>query len=284
MLNNMSSEQPKARVLIVEDHPIVRRGMVELINIEPDLQVCGEADDAPEAIQLLGQTHPDLVVVDISLKRGNGIDLLKQIRARDPHIKLLVTSVYDESMYAERALRAGATGYVNKAEATTTLLNAIRQVLRGRIFLSTPMVNRMLQSPTNAEPADESPITSLSDRELQVFELISRGLTTREIAGKLLLSIKTIETHRDHIRMKLKLKNSTELIHHAVQWFLESNASLRSGKSEEELRTSAPASNVTTMAAMSAEEADESSLMGAERDENDMVESAPVFAPPKASL
>jgi DNA-binding NarL/FixJ family response regulator len=223
--SNNSNQQAAARILIVEDHPVVRRGLVELINAEPDLKVCGEADDAPAAVQLLGQVHPDLVVIDISLKRGNGIDLVKQIKARDNQIKLLVTSVHDESLYAERALRAGAMGYLNKSEPIPMILNAIRQVLRGRIFLSMPMVNRMLQSPV--QDSEESPISSLSDRELQVFELISRGLTTREIATKLLRSIKTIETHRDHIRMKLKLKNSTELIHHAVQWFLESNAALR---------------------------------------------------------
>ncbi len=229
--SNISSQQV-TRILLVEDHPVVRRGLAELINAEPDMRVVGEADDAPEAIQLLGQTHPDLVMVDISLKRGNGIDLLKQIRARDGHIKMLVTSVHDESLYAERALRAGAMGYVNKAEPVPNILNAIRQVMRGRIFLSMPMVNRMLQN-TPVEAVEESPIATLSDRELQVFELISRGLTTREIASKLLLSIKTIETHRDHIRMKLKLKNSTELIHHAVQWFLESNAALRMGNESE---------------------------------------------------
>lgn len=231
MNTSNNSDQQAARILIVEDHPVVRRGLVDLINAEPDLHVCGEADDAPAAIQLLGQTRPDLVIIDISLKRGNGIDLVKQIKARDGAIKLLVTSVHDESLYAERALRAGAMGYVNKSEPIQTILNAVRQVLRGRIFLSMPMVNRMLQSPA-PETTQESPIASLSDRELQVFELISRGLTTREIASKLLLSIKTIETHRDHIRMKLKLKNSTELIHHAVQWFLESNAALRMGLEE----------------------------------------------------
>lgn len=227
------SNHVAARILIVEDHPVVRRGLVDLINAEPDLQVVGEVDDAPEAIQLMGRTHPDLIIVDISLKRGNGIDLLKQIRARDNHVKLLVTSVHDEGLYAERALRAGAMGYVNKAEPIQHIINAIRQVMRGRIFLSMPMVNRMLQN-GRVEAPPESPIATLSDRELQVFELISRGLTTREIAGKLLLSIKTIETHRDHIRMKLKLKNSTELIHHAVQWFLESNAALKVGPHSEE--------------------------------------------------
>jgi DNA-binding NarL/FixJ family response regulator len=231
MNTSNNSNQQAARILIVEDHPVVRRGLVDLINGEPDLHVCGEADDAPAAIQLLGQARPDLVLIDISLKRGNGIDLVKQIKARDSQIKLLVTSVHDESLYAERALRAGAMGYVNKSEPIPTILNAVRQVLRGRIFLSMPMVNRMLQSPA-PETTQESPISSLSDRELQVFELISRGLTTREIASKLLLSIKTIETHRDHIRMKLKLKNSTELIHHAVQWFLESNAALRMSPEE----------------------------------------------------
>lgn len=277
--SNQSNLQA-ARILIVEDHPVVRRGLVELINAEPDLKVCGEADDAPAAVQLLGQTHPDLVMIDISLKRGNGIDLVKQIKARDSQVKLLVTSVHDESLYAERALRAGAMGYVNKSEPIPTILNAIRQVLRGRIFLSMPMVNRMLQSPT-PEAIEESPISSLSDRELQVFELISRGLTTREIASKLLLSIKTIETHRDHIRMKLKLKNSTELIHHAVQWFLESNAALRMTQDGESVVKREPVTEVVPGAAPVANVADTGKLNPAAAEQPALAR--PIYAVPEAS-
>ncbi len=214
--------QKTARILIVEDHPIVRRGLVEIINHEPDMQVCGEAEDVADALEQVESTHPDLAIIDISLRSGNGIELIKQVKARDNHVRMLVSSVYDESLYAERALRAGATGYINKDEAVTNIVSAIRQVLMGRIYLSWRMTNRVLQA-AGGQSLLESPMASLSDRELQVFELISQGLTTRQIAAKLMLSVKTIETHRDHIKMKLKLKNSTELTHRAVQWALENN-------------------------------------------------------------
>jgi DNA-binding NarL/FixJ family response regulator len=212
------------RILIVDDHPIVRQGLALLIANEPDLEVCGEAADAAEAIQLLTTARPDLIVVDISLHSGNGIELIKQIKARDEHARMLVSSMHDEALFAERALRAGAMGYVNKAEATEKVLEAIRQVLRGKIYLSPRMTERMLcRAVGSEENLESSPIDTLSDRELEVFELIGQGLTTRQIANKLHLSPKTVETYRENIKSKLNLTNATELTRHAVQWTLENH-------------------------------------------------------------
>jgi DNA-binding NarL/FixJ family response regulator len=210
-----------ARILIVDDHPIVRRGLAQLIAQEPDLDVCGEAADAPEAMQQVSATQPDLAVIDISLKSGNGIELVKQIKAVNDKVKMLVSSMHDESLYAERALRAGAKGFINKEEATTNIIEAIRQILRGKVYLSGRMTERVLQQVVNGDPVEQSPVDSLSDRELEVFELIGQGLTTRQIANKLHLSVKTIETHRDNIKSKLHLKNGTQLTHRAVRWAVE---------------------------------------------------------------
>jgi DNA-binding NarL/FixJ family response regulator len=215
------TESAKYRVLIVDDHPIVRRGLVELIGQEPDLEVCGEAADTSEALRQLAATQPHVVIVDISLKSGHGIDLIEQIKAKDEHVRMLVSSIYDESLYAERALRAGAMGYVNKQEATEKVVEAVRQVLRGEIYLSTRMSNRLLHSVVGGDRLEQNPIEGLSNRELEVFEMIGQGLTTKQIAGKLHLSPKTIETHREKIKMKLNLANSTELSHRAVQWVSE---------------------------------------------------------------
>jgi DNA-binding NarL/FixJ family response regulator len=214
----------KTRILIVDDHPIVRQGLTLLIANEPDLEVCGEAADSGEAVRQLTASRPDLIVVDISLHSGNGIELIKQIRSRDPNVKMLVSSMHDESLFAERALRAGAMGYINKAEATDKVVEAIRQVIRGKIYLSPRMTERMLCRAIGTEESlDHSPIDSLSDRELEVFELIGQGLTTRQIANKLHLSPKTVETYRENIKSKLNLANATELTRHAVQWTLENN-------------------------------------------------------------
>ena len=214
----------KTRILIVDDHPIVRQGLSLLIANEPDLEVCGEAADSGEAVRQLTATRPDLIVVDISLHSGNGIELIKQIRSRDPNVKMLVSSMHDESLFAERALRAGAMGYINKAEATDKVVEAIRQVVRGKIYLSPRMTERMLCRAIGTEESLEtSPIDNLSDRELEVFELIGQGLTTRQIANKLHLSPKTVETYRENIKSKLNLSNATELTRHAVQWTLENS-------------------------------------------------------------
>ncbi|MEX0704266.1 MAG: response regulator transcription factor [Planctomycetales bacterium] len=213
-----------SRVLIVDDHPIVREGYSKLIGHQPDLEVCGEAADATEAMRLVESTKPDLIVIDISLKEGNGIELCKDIRFQYPHVRMLVASAHDESLYAERVLRAGATGYVNKEEATDQLIEAIRLVIAGKIYLSAEMTERMLcRAVGSEEHAGESPVASLSDREIEVFEFIGHGLTTRQIADKLDLSPKTIESYRENIKAKLNLKNGAELTQHAVRWVLESH-------------------------------------------------------------
>lgn len=209
------------RVFLVDDHPIVRRGMTELMAEEPDLEVCGEAADAPEALQQVLALAPDLVIIDLSLHSGHGIELIERIRSHNESVKMLVASMHDESLFAERALRAGAMGYVNKQECGDKLLEAVRQVLRGEIYLSPYMANRILHAVANGEAVDHDPVKNLSNRELEVFELIGNGLATKQIAGRLHLSPKTVETHREKIKSKLNLANSNELNRRAVQWVLE---------------------------------------------------------------
>ncbi len=208
-------------VLIVDDHPIVRRGLREIIEAEADLRVCGEAGDISEALRQVDTLKPDLAIIDISMKSGSGLELIKQIKSRKMNTKMLVSSMYDESLYAERALHAGAMGYINKEEAIKNIVSAIRQVLRGKIYLSEAMTSHMLQRARGGEQVGGSPVDVLSDRELEVFEMIGRGMTTRQIADRLFLSVKTIETHREGIKAKMHLKNSTELTRHAMQWVME---------------------------------------------------------------
>jgi DNA-binding NarL/FixJ family response regulator len=212
----------KARVLIVDDHPVVREGLALLISTQPDLEVCGEADDVGSACRLLDEGRPDVVVVDISLPGGGGLELIKRIRAQRPSIRMLVSSIHEEGAYAERALRAGALGYVNKREATRTLLDAIRRVRDGHIYLSQRMTDRLLsRAVARGEPAIAgSPVDSLSDRELDVFESIGRGESTSEIAARLHLSSKTVETYRERIRKKLGLGPGGELTRRAMEWVL----------------------------------------------------------------
>lgn len=209
----------KAKILIVDDHPVVRHGLALIIQDEPDLTVCGEAEGNTEALQLLKDEKPDLVIIDILLKDGNGIDLIKQIRAYEDGTRMLVSSMHDEVLFAERALRAGALGYINKQEATTDLITAIHQVLKGKVYLSARIADRILKSPKSLD--EKSGIESLSDRELEVFEMVGQGLSTREIANRLHLSIKTIETHRENIKKKLSLGSNLELIRQAVHWTLQ---------------------------------------------------------------
>lgn len=211
----------RRRVLIVDDHPLVCKGLADLIAEDPALEVCGDAPDSAQALAKFDATQPHVVIVDISLKNGHGLELIEQIRARNAQAKVLVASMHDESHFAERALRAGAMGYINKEEATEKVLEAIHQVLRGEIYLSQSMANKLLHTVVAGEPLDADPIKSLSNRELEVFELIGRGLTTRDVAAKLNLSPKTIETHREKIKTKLNLANSTELTHRAIQWVME---------------------------------------------------------------
>jgi len=216
-----SSRMKKHRVFLVDDHPLVRRGLANVITGEPDLEVCGEASDVLEALREVEKAGPDIVVVDLSLKSGHGIDLIEQLKTRDERIKTLVSSMHDEMLFAERVLRAGAMGYVSKQEPPETLLQAIRQVLRGEMYLSPRMTNRLLHRVATGTLPPQNPIQGLSNRELEVYEMIGQGLTMQQIAAKLNLSPKTVETHREKIKQKLNLKNSAELNRRAVQWVLE---------------------------------------------------------------
>ncbi len=209
----------KIRVFVVDDHPIVRQGLSQLINREPDLLVCGEAEDARTALDALGPAKPDIVIVDVSLDGPDGIELLKTIRSRDSKLPVLMLSMHDESLYAERALRAGANGYIMKQEATERVLIAIRQILSGEVYVSDRMSQKMMQQFIHRSgPAMSSPMAELTDRELEVFRLIGHGHGTRQIAEELHLSVKTVESYYAHIKEKLTLKNARELVQHAVQW------------------------------------------------------------------
>ncbi len=221
-MTNISTQQQTSRILIVDDHPLVREGLGLRITQQQDLAVCGEAADADAALAEVKRLEPDLAIIDISLASGHGIDLIKQIRGCRPQVKLLVHSMYDESLYAERALQAGALGYVNKREAPDTMLTAIRQVLDGKVYLSKQMTERILrQRVGGASDLAASPVDGLSDRELEVFMLIGQGESTGAIANHLHLSVHTIDSHREKIKRKLCLKNSAELSRRAVQWVLE---------------------------------------------------------------
>jgi DNA-binding NarL/FixJ family response regulator len=215
----MARKTGKAKVLIIDDHPVVRNGLSQLICHEGDLEVCGEAGSASEALKLIPALRPDILLLDISLGETNGISLIKDILSRFGEMNILALSMHDESLYAERALRAGAKGYIMKEEATDKVIGAIRRVLRGEIHLSERMSTRLLHKlVNNSGRSSESPVHNLSDRELEVFELIGRGMSTRSIADKLSLSIKTIEAHRANLKRKLRLKNSIELLQYATQW------------------------------------------------------------------
>jgi DNA-binding NarL/FixJ family response regulator len=214
--------EPPARVLIVDDHPVVREALALRISNRPGLVVCGEAGDVPQALELAAATHPDVAIIDIALKTGSGIDLIKRLKAHDDHIRMIVWSMFSEDLYAERALRAGALGYITKEEATGKIIEAIAQVLEGRIYLSPAMTQKLMRRAVG--PAGHtsgcSPIELLSDRELEVFRLIGQGVKTQEIAARLHLSIKTVETYRDRIRQKLDLSDGTALARCALQWMV----------------------------------------------------------------
>lgn len=212
------------RILIVDDHPLVRQGLIGLLSTEPDLEVCSEASGIAEALELADSTRPDVAIVDLTLKDGNGIALIKELKERHAAIKLLVLSMHDELLFAERALRAGAVGFVSKDKVSRTIVHAIRAVLGGEVYLSERMMQRMMRRAVGSRAdAGRSPFERLTDREIEIFELIGQGQTTRSIASQLELSPKTVETHREHIKEKLELKNTSELTKHAVQWVLESH-------------------------------------------------------------
>jgi DNA-binding NarL/FixJ family response regulator len=209
------------KLIIVDDHPIVRRGLGQLIGSEPDLEVCGEASGVDEAFDLIVEQRPDVVIIDLSLASGHGLDLIERVKKFDSNIKMLVSSMHDESTYAERVLRCGASGYVNKKEAPEKMIDAIREVLRGEIYVSARVADQLLRRVRSGRAADEDPMAALTNRELEIFELIGRGLTVKQIAQKLSISQKTVEAHRDGIRGKLNLKNSYEVVRRAFQWSME---------------------------------------------------------------
>lgn len=216
---NATTRPHKPRILIVDDHAIVREGFAEVINAHADLEVCGEVGSAPEAMDAVARLKPDLAVVDLSLHGGSGLDLIKNLKALHPLLPILVLSMHDENLYAERALRAGALGYVMKRQDSATILRAIQVVLQGQVFLSQPMRERLLQKAVGGGHAAKATSTAqLTDREIEVLQLIGEGRTTRQIAQKLHLSISTVETHRAHLKEKLNVRNSSELIRAAVEW------------------------------------------------------------------
>src|ERR1700687_1986085 len=209
----------KKRILVVDDHPIIRQGLALMLNREADLVVCGEAEDATGAMLVMVSARPDVLIVDISLNGPDGLDLLKNIRTTHPALPVLILSMHDESIYAERALRAGANGYIMKQEATEKVLVAIRRILNGEIYVSERIANKMLKLYiTGASSLKNSSISDLSDRELEVFRLIGEGHGTRQIAAELHLSIKTVESYQAHIKDKLSLRSARELMQHAIQW------------------------------------------------------------------
>lgn len=213
----------KTRVFIVDDHPLLRKGLTQLIHQEADLIVCGEAGDSKEAMELVERSNPEVAIIDLILKGADGLELIKNIRALLPKLPILVLSMHEETLYAERVLRAGAKGYLMKAEAPEKVLVALRRILADGIYLSERLTNSMLHKLVNSSSAEQamSPIDSLTDRELEIFQLIGRGRGTRDIARDLHISVKTIESHRAHIKEKMNLKSGMELIQYSIQWAQE---------------------------------------------------------------
>jgi len=227
MINNKSNNTSansshalasKRKVFIVDDHPIVRQGLAQLVDNEPDLVVCGQGEDAYQALAAIRAAKPELVLLDVSLKDANGLELLKEIKAFNPGVLVLMLSMHDESLYTERALRAGANGYIMKQEAPGALLDAIRKVLAGKVYVSEKMGATLLQRMVGGKKnLGELPMDRLTDRELEVFRMIGAGQSVKEIADKLILSAKTVEAHREHIKEKLNFKSSAELLRFAIR-------------------------------------------------------------------
>jgi len=217
MKNRHLSE--KVNIILVEDHPIFRKGLLQLINNETNLQVCGEAEESLEALKIIKNLKPEMVIIDITLKDRNGIELIKDLKTQLPDLIILVLSMHDEKLYAERALRAGAKGYIMKQEAPETIIKAINHVLNNNIYVSDHIATRIFSKMLEGKSTiDSSPIDLLTDRELEVFQLIGEGFGTRQIANKLHISVKTIENHRAHIKDKLNLKSAIELVQQATLW------------------------------------------------------------------
>jgi DNA-binding NarL/FixJ family response regulator len=216
------SASPK-RVLIVDDHPVFRAGLTGLVGLEPDLAVCGEAHDAAQAMSAISRSKPDLVMMDMSLPDKSGLEALKDVRASYPHIPVLMISMHDETLYAERVIRAGGRGYIMKQEGPEKVIQAIRKVLAGGISVSEHISTLILDALASSQNPKQgsSSVTKLTDREFEVYRFIGQGKEPQEIARLLHLSVKTVDTHRSQIKKKLGLKNNTELVHHATRWAAE---------------------------------------------------------------
>jgi DNA-binding NarL/FixJ family response regulator len=214
----MSNQANKKRIFVVDDHPLVREWLVNLIHQQPDLMVCSETESAPNALSAIGMTKPDLVIVDINLKSSSGIELIKSLKETHPEVLTLVLSMHDESLYAERVFRAGARGYVNKRETAQKMVEAIRRVLGGKLYVSEKTAQIMAGKTHRGETANRPAIELLSDRELEVFEKLGQGIGTKQIASDFHVSIKTIQEYCSRIKEKLGLNNATELLREAVRW------------------------------------------------------------------
>jgi DNA-binding NarL/FixJ family response regulator len=214
-----------AKILIVDDHPMIREGLALRIGAQADMEVCGEAASEEEAIALVKRTRPDLMIVDISLKDGNGIDVIKRVKMGFPNVRMLVVSGYQEALYGERALRAGAMGYLNKQESNDKVLEAVRAILAGQRYVSPDLTQKLVNQALGYAEDAKSPIDRLSNRELDVFRMIGEGLSSGTIADRLFLSTHTIDTHRENIKRKLNIKSAGELTRQAVQWVLQNTQS-----------------------------------------------------------
>ncbi|WP_367870130.1 response regulator [Luteolibacter sp. Populi] len=218
---NEPTQANAVRIVIVDDHPMVRERLAEIINREADMKVCGEAEDRPNGLEVIGREKPDLAIIDLTLKRSNGLDLIKDLRAMHPQLRILVVSMQEENLYAERVIRAGAHGYITKQEATRKILEAIRMVLAGKVYLSDALSADILSRMVGKSKAPGSSFELLTDRELQVFNLVGQGFSTRQIAEQLGLDVKTVETYRARIKDKLELKDASELLRKAIAWKLD---------------------------------------------------------------
>lgn len=217
----MTNLVAKTKIMLVDDHPMVRNGITMKIGSQDDMVICGEASTEDEAVELAKQLNPDLVLIDISLKKGNGIDLVKRLRSLDAETKILIISTFPESLYAERALRAGALGYLNKQESNEKLIEAIRAVLQGDLFVSAEITQRLVTHALGKSHVTGDPLDTLTDRELEIFRLIGAGVSTSGIAEQLFLSTHTVDTHRENIKKKLGAKSGAELNRRAIQYMLE---------------------------------------------------------------
>jgi DNA-binding NarL/FixJ family response regulator len=219
----VSSGPRKTRIFIVDDHPMMRQGLMQLIGNEEDLEVCGEAEDAPTALEQIEELRPDLAILDISLRSGNGLELIKDLQVCQPELPILVLSMHDESLYAERVLKAGGRGYVMKQEGGKKIMEAVRHILTGQTYVSPTIASQILDSFAGRRKPTASPVENLTDREFEVFQCIGQGLSTKDIGLKLHVSVKTVEVHRVNIKQKLKLTTAAELIRFAVRWVESQN-------------------------------------------------------------